>query len=115
VADVALVPSVFPEAAALVNSEALSAGALPLASYHSGMASLDDDLEEEFGDPVFTSLTAGQTLTLRLADAVVHVLDRYPTSDPAFRQRVHAMAVSRYPTWEGTAQQYLGMSGITEP
>jgi len=109
-ADVALVPSVFPEAAALVNVEAFAAGALPLASYHSGMASLDDFLAETFDDEVFTSLAPGPGLTSRLAAAVVHVLDRYPTADPAFRMRVHGIALSRYPTWEGTADAYLALA-----
>jgi glycosyltransferase involved in cell wall biosynthesis len=109
-ADAALIPSVFPEAAALVNAEAFSAGALPLAAYHSGMASLDDFLAETFRDDSFTSLTSGDDLTRRLATLVVQVLDRYPTADPAFRMRVHEIALSRYPTWEGTAAAYLKMA-----
>jgi glycosyltransferase involved in cell wall biosynthesis len=109
-ADVTLAPSVFPEAAALVNVEALAAGALPLAGYHSGMASLDDFLAETFHDEVFTSLAPGPDLTGRLAAAVVHVLARYPTADAAFRMRVHEIALSRYPTWEGTAESYLEMA-----
>lgn len=108
-ADVALVPSVFPEAAALVNVEAFAAGALPLASYHSGMVSLDDFLAETFGDDAFTSLAPGHDLTRRLADLVVHVLARYPTTDPAFRARVHEIALGRYPTWDGTASAYVAM------
>ncbi len=109
IADVSLVPSVFPEAAALVNVEALAAGALPLASYHSGMVSLDDSLADALGDDVFTSLTQGERLTSRLAAAVVHVLDRYPTTDPAFRMRVHGIALDLYPTWEVTANAYLAL------
>lgn len=109
-ADVALVPSVFPEAAALVNVEAFAAGALPLAAYHSGMASLDEFLAETFQDAAFTSLVAGYDLTLRLAELVVHVLDTYPTTDPAFRMRVHEIALGRYPTWDRTAEAYLEMT-----
>jgi glycosyltransferase involved in cell wall biosynthesis len=111
-ADVALVPSVFPEAAALVNSEALSSGALPLATYHSGMAALDDSLAAAFHDDVFTSLAAGTDLTSRLAGAAVHVLDCYPTADPAFRARVHEIGRSLYPSWEDTADAYLKMVGL---
>lgn len=113
-ADAALVPSVFPEASALVAGEALSSGALPLASYHSGMASLDDFLAETFSDRVFTSLSPGHDFTDRLATAVIHVLDTYPTADPAFRTRVHEAALSRYRTWEGTAEAYLEM-GTVQP
>lgn len=110
-ADVALVPSVFPEAAALVNVEAFAAGALPLAAYHSGMAALDDFLAETFDDDSFTSLVPGHDLTRRLAALVVHVLERYPTTDPVFRMRVHEIALSRYPTWESTAGACLDMAG----
>jgi glycosyltransferase involved in cell wall biosynthesis len=110
VADAALVPSVFPEAAALVNVEALAAGALPLASYHSGMVSLDDSLARALGDEVFRSLVPGRGLTRGLAESVVHVLDEYPTADAAFRMRVHEIARSLYPTWEGAASAYLDMA-----
>ena len=112
-ADVAVVPSVFPEAAALVSVEALAAGAIPLATYHSGMVALDDLLATTFQDSAFTSLTAGNELTRRLAKLVVHVLDHYPTADPAFRMRAHEIAMSRYPTWEGTAGEYLDLAGPT--
>ncbi len=109
-ADVCVVPSVFPEAAALVNVEGLSAGALPLASYHSGMIDLDDFLAEALDDPVFAQLVRGPDFTRRLAEFVAHVLDAYPTKDPEFRQRVHELATSRYPTWEETALAYAMMA-----
>jgi glycosyltransferase involved in cell wall biosynthesis len=113
-ADVALVPSVFPEAAALVNVEALAAGALPLACYHSGMVWLDDALAELLQDDVFTSLVPEGDLTRRLAEAVVHVLGRYPTSDEAFRARVHGIALDLYPTWEATANAYLALARTSD-
>ena len=105
-ADVCVVPSVFPEAAALVNIEGLAAGALPLASYHSGMVAMDDFLAESLGDPAFVGLVASPDFTVRLAGLVAHLLDTYPTKDPGFRRRVHGLAVGRYPTWDGTAQEY---------
>jgi glycosyltransferase involved in cell wall biosynthesis len=108
-ADVSLIPSVFPEAAALVAAEALSCGALPLASYHSGMASLGDLLAESYRDDVFTSLTPGRDLTRALANAVTHVLDTFPTDDPTFRRRAHDIARSRFGTWEDAAEAYLEM------
>jgi glycosyltransferase involved in cell wall biosynthesis len=110
-ADVALVPSVFPEAAALVNAEALSAGALPLAACHSGMVSLCGFLAETLQDDALASLTPGDEFTCRLATLAAHVLDRYPTADPAFRMRLHETASGRYPTWERTADAYLSMAG----
>lgn len=114
-ADVALAPSVFPEAAALVSSEALSAGALPLAAYHSGMVTLADFLANALDDPSFRSLAPGPDLTGRIADMVVQLLDRYPTKDPAFRQRLHELGASRYPTWEAAARSYLALDASREP
>jgi glycosyltransferase involved in cell wall biosynthesis len=108
-ADVAVVPSVFPEAAALVSIEALAAGALSLASYHSGMASLDEYLADAFGDAVFTSLAPGPAFTERIASGIVHVLDTWPTADPSFRAYVRALALERYPTWDSTAEAYLAL------
>jgi glycosyltransferase involved in cell wall biosynthesis len=110
-ADVCVVPSVFPEAAALVNVEALAAGAIPLASYHSGMTAADDFLAESLHDPAFAGLVPGPDLTGRLAGLVAHTLDTYPTKDPAFRRKVHELALSRYPAWEETARRYTAMVG----
>jgi glycosyltransferase involved in cell wall biosynthesis len=110
-ADVCVVPSVFPEAAALVNAEGLASGAIPLASYHSGMVALDDLLCEALGDAAFAGLSPGPDLTGRLAGQVVHVLDTYPTKDPGFRRRMHELALSRYPAWERTAELYAAMVG----
>jgi len=105
-ADVCVVPSVFPEAAALVNIEGLAAGALPLASYHSGMVAMDDFLAESLNDPAFVGLVEGTDFTVRLAGLVAHLLEAYATKDPEFRRKIHALAVSRYPTWDRTAQEY---------
>ena len=109
-ADVAVAPSIFPEAAGLVTSEALAAGALPLAAYHSGLAAIADIVADEFGDPMFTQLRAGAGLTAGIVDAVRWLLDRYPTADPAFRARLHALAEKRFPTWDEIARRYLALA-----
>jgi len=109
-ADVCVVPSVFPEAAALVNIEGLAAGALPLASYHSGMVALDDFLAESLDDRTFVGLVAGPDFTSRLAALVTHLLEAYPTKDRTFRGGIHELAVRRYPTWESTAREYAAMA-----
>jgi glycosyltransferase involved in cell wall biosynthesis len=109
-ADVSLAPSVFPEAAALVNVEALAAGALPLATYHSGLVSLVDFIAESLADPAFSELAPGTDLTPSLAGLIARVLDRYPTRDPEFRSRVHEMALRRFATWEAVARRYVGFA-----
>ncbi len=108
-ADVCVAPSVFPEAAALVNVEGLSAGATPVAAYHSGMIDLDDLLADALHDAAFAQLVPGPDFTRRLARAIDHILDAYPTKETGFRRRLHQLAASRYPTWEETAQDYVAM------
>lgn len=106
-ADVALTPSLIPEAAALVASEALSAGALPLVSYHTGLRALADVVSEELGDPGLLGLVPGTAFTTALARATVCALERYPTTDPSFRQRLHRIATGRLPSWRSVAHSYV--------
>ena len=62
-ADVSLAPSIFPESLGLVTMEALSAGALPIASYHSGLMSVLDVVADSLADPAFRTLPPGASLT----------------------------------------------------
>ena len=113
-ADVSVAPSVFPEAIGLVTIEALAAGSLALASYHSGAASLADILAEELGDPAFRGLAPGGSFTGRLADLIVHGLSTYPTADPEFRARLHGLAVAHFPVWEQVATRYLELGATSD-
>jgi glycosyltransferase involved in cell wall biosynthesis len=47
-ADVTVVPSIFPEAFGMVAAEAASAGSLPLVARHSGLAEVAAGIEEEY-------------------------------------------------------------------
>ena len=105
-ADIVMTPSVCPEAYGLAAVEGLSAGAVPVASYHSGLRSPLDILESELKDPVLKSIIPGMNLTRALADSVVHILDRYPTKESRFRGRLHALAEARF-SWARTAETYI--------
>ena len=109
-ADVSFAPSVFPEAVGLVTIEALSAGALPIASYHSGLASVIDVVADSLADPAFRALAPDRGLTHGLADLTVHALDRYPTAEPAFRGQLHDLCRQRFPSWEGVARRYIELA-----
>ena len=117
VADVALAPSIFPEAAALVTSEALSCGALPVATYQSGLRMMCDIVCDELGDEAFRALAPGTILTTAIAETVVRDLVRYPTKDPEFRRRLHDCAARNFPTWRGIAALYvaMGVGGAVGP
>ena len=111
VADLALAPSIFPEAAALVTSEALSAGALPVVANHSGLHMMAKIEADALADPSFLDLVPGRNLTLALAEAIERYLDRYPTADVEFRLRLHAIAADHFPTWQTIAREYVEMGG----
>jgi glycosyltransferase involved in cell wall biosynthesis len=106
-ADIALTPSLIPEAAALVASEALSAGALPVAAYHSGLQALADTVSEELADPRLRALVPAPNFTTALAETIVRNLEHYPTADPGFRGRLHQIAVRRLPSWQSVAREYV--------
>ena len=106
-ADVSLAPSVFPEAFGLVTIEALSAGALPLASFHSGLAPIVDAVADALADPLLRALAPGRCLTEELSRLTIHVLGRYPTASPAFRSRLHDLCHQRFASWGKVAERYL--------
>ena len=112
-ADVALAPSIFPEAAAQVTIEGLSSGALPVASYQSGLRMIADVTSDSLGDESFRALVPGRNLTTGLAETILRHLERYPTADPEFRQRLHSIATERFPSWQTVARHHvqLGAAG----
>jgi glycosyltransferase involved in cell wall biosynthesis len=114
-ADVSLAPSIFPESLGLVTMEALSAGALPIAGYHSGLMSVLDVVSDSLDDPAFRSLPPGASLTAGIARLVVDVLERYPTADPMFRARLHDLSAQHFPTWEKVARRYLELAAGARP
>jgi glycosyltransferase involved in cell wall biosynthesis len=109
-ADVSLAPSVFPEAFGLVTIEALAAGALPIAGYHSGLASAIDVVSQALDDPVLREATEGSRLTESVSRLVLHSLSRYPTSDPEFRMRLHGIAAEHFDSWERVAWRHLELA-----
>ena len=106
-ADIALAPSIFPEAAALVTSEALSSGALPLVTYQSGLRMLADIESDALQDTSFRSLVPGRNLSTGIAEELAKSLKRYPTADSLFRQRLHGIAVDNFPSWQAVSRRYV--------
>ena len=109
-ADVSLAPSVFPEAVGLVTVEALSAGALPLACYHSGLASVVDVVADALANPDLKSLAPGRCLTEELSRLTIEVLSRYPTSSSGFRNRLHDLCRRHFASWGTVAERYLELA-----
>jgi len=65
--DVAVVPSIFPEAFGMVAAEAASTGVLPVVSAHSGLAEVAAGIGEEVGpeSSAFLTFPAGDAAALR--------------------------------------------------
>ena len=105
-ADVFLSPSIFPEAFGLVSIEAMAAGAVPLATYQTGLRTALDAAAGVTRDPELTSVKPGTALTASLGRLIPHVLASQPTRESGFRARLHE-AVTRRFSWSSVAERYL--------
>jgi glycosyltransferase involved in cell wall biosynthesis len=88
--DVAVVPSIFPEAFGMVAAEAAASGVLPVVSAHSGLAEVAAGIGEEVGPEVtpLLSFSAGDAAALRERLAAILSL-------PAERRRELGLAARR--------------------
>jgi glycosyltransferase involved in cell wall biosynthesis len=109
-ADVAVMPSVFPEAFALVSVEAMAAGAVPIATYQSGLCAAADHASGHLTDKALCELAPPVELTRGIARLTLHALERYPTKDASFRQRLHETAAGDF-SWSAVARRYLELAG----
>jgi glycosyltransferase involved in cell wall biosynthesis len=105
-ADVTVVPSIFPEAFGMVAAEAAAAGSPPLVARHSGLQEIAEGLEEEYPPEQrhLTSFTTGDVSDLT---AKLRELLELP---PAEHQRVAAAAraaVERRWSWSSVAERLL--------
>ena len=105
-ADVAVVPSIFPEAFGMVAAEAAAAGCPPIVADHSGLGEIARGLEEDYppGRGGLASFPNGDPVALReRLDAVLalHGADR-----EALRAAARKAAVQRW-SWSSVARQIL--------
>jgi glycosyltransferase involved in cell wall biosynthesis len=104
--DVAVVPSIFPEAFGMVAAEAAAAGLLPVVSAHSGIAEVAAGIGEEVGPEVapLLSFPAGDSAALRERLAAILAV-------PAERRRELGLAARRAVehrwSWRVVAEQLL--------
>jgi glycosyltransferase involved in cell wall biosynthesis len=108
-ADVCVVPSVFPEAFGMVAAEAAAAGCPPLVARHSGLADVADGLEEEYpaGLQELASFETGSVAGLHEKLSRLLAL---PAADRAeIRSAARRAAVERW-SWAGVAERLLALS-----
>ena len=105
-ADVAVVPSIFPEAFGMVAAEAAAAGCPPVVANHSGLAEIARGLEEDYpaGLGSLASFPSGDAMALRATlQAVLGLPDE---ERAALRAAARSAAVERW-SWTSVASRIL--------
>jgi glycosyltransferase involved in cell wall biosynthesis len=105
-ADVVVVPSIFPEAFGMVAAEAAAAGCPPLVARHSGLEEIARGLEEAYpaGLRHLTSFTTGDSLDL--ADRLHELLALPPATRATLGEVARRVAVERW-SWAGVSARLL--------
>jgi glycosyltransferase involved in cell wall biosynthesis len=104
--DVAVVPSIFPEAFGMVAAEAAAAGVLPVVSAHSGLAEVAAGIGEEVGPEAapLLSFPAGDAVALRERLAAILSLPAQRRAELGLAAR---RAVERRWSWRVVAARLL--------
>lgn len=105
-ADVAVVPSIFPEAFGMVAAEAAAAGCPPIVADHSGLGEIARGLEEDYppGRGGLASFPNGDAVALR--ERLDAVLALRGADREALRAAARKAAVERW-SWSSVAGQIL--------
>jgi glycosyltransferase involved in cell wall biosynthesis len=105
-ADVAVVPSIFPEAFGMVAAEAAAAGCPPIVANHSGLAEIARGLEEDYppGRGGLASFPKGDAAALR--ERLEAILELRGSDRDALRAAARKAAVERW-SWTSVARRIL--------
>ena len=111
-ADVSVVPSIFPEAFGMVAAEAAAAGCPPIVARHSGLAEIAEGLEEDYPPALqhLASFTAGEAG--ELATKLNEILALGDDDRAALREAARRAAVERW-SWRSVAER-LAAAGAAE-
>jgi glycosyltransferase involved in cell wall biosynthesis len=105
-ADVTVVPSIFPEAFGMVAAEAAAAGSPPLVARHSGLAEVAAGIEEEYPER-FRHLASFETGNAAdLARKLAELLALSPADRDELRHAARKAVVERW-SWASVAQRLL--------
>ena len=105
-ADVAVVPSIFPEAFGMVAAEAAAAGCPPVVANHSGLAEIAQGLDEDYPPQLrqLASFPKGDAVVL--AQRLNEILALGESDRAALRAAARQAAVERW-SWTGVARRIL--------
>jgi glycosyltransferase involved in cell wall biosynthesis len=105
-ADVAVVPSIFPEAFGMVAAEAAAAGCPPVVARHSGLAEIAEGLEQDY-PPALRDLAAFPSGDADALRERVQAILALPAADrAALREAARRAAVERW-SWTSVARRIL--------
>jgi glycosyltransferase involved in cell wall biosynthesis len=109
-ADVTVVPSIFPEAFGMVAAEAAAGGSPPLVARHSGLAEVAAGLEEEYPKELrhLTSFASGNVEDLHTK--LQELIALSSTDRAALLQAARRAVVERW-SWSGVARRLLQPGG----
>lgn len=105
-ADVAVVPSIFPEAFGMVAAEAAAAGCPPLVARHSGLAEIAEGLESSYPERHrrLASFETGDSI--ELAEKLHDLLALPPSERATLGAAARRVAVERW-SWTSVARRLL--------
>jgi glycosyltransferase involved in cell wall biosynthesis len=105
-ADVAVVPSIFPEAFGMVAAEAAAAGCPPVVANHSGLAEIARGLDEDYPPKLrhLASFPSGDVSALR--ERISETLGLGESDRSALRAAARQAAVERW-SWTSVARRIL--------
>jgi glycosyltransferase involved in cell wall biosynthesis len=104
--DVAVVPSIFPEAFGMVAAEAAAAGCPPLVARHSGLAEIAEGLEAEYPEHL-RSLASFETGSAADLAAKLRAILALAPDDRAALTAAARRAVELHWSWAGVAARLL--------
>ncbi len=109
-ADVSVVPSIFPEAFGMVAAESAAAGCPPLVADHSGLAEVAAGLEADYPAALrgLVRFPSGDADALR--ERLRGILALGPAEREAIRAAARRAAVERW-SWGSVAQRILAVAG----
>jgi glycosyltransferase involved in cell wall biosynthesis len=107
-ADVCVVPSIFPEAFGMVAAEAAAAGCPPLVARHSGLAEVAEGLEEEYPPDLrhLAAFATGDAGELRAK--LVELTSLAPERRAEISAAARRAAVTRW-SWKSVADRLLAL------
>ncbi len=108
--EVLVVPSVIPEAFAMVTLEGAAAGCLPMVARHSGLAEIAEVLETKVGRPGLFGFEPGTGAVPRLAQGIETLLGLPSAEREELRREISSFVRSTW-TWDRTAAQLIAMAG----